>query len=211
MLEESGKSAETDMQQRALREEIVEAERTIQATQVALDSDGDLLNETERTAIEALMEVTKKLLNDDSTSAIHAAHRSAVQRYGNFRGQTDEPEHPEGLVRKNRQGHHLTYRLRKTKMPKITVLPHAVLCPDGADIDAPEGTSICDALLDNHIEIEHACGKCGACSTCHVIVKKGYDSLSDMSEKEEDMLDRAWGLTGGIPIVMSGKSRMTKT
>ena len=73
MLEESGKSAETDMQQRALREEIVEAERTIQATQVALDSDGDLLNDTERTAIEALMEVTKKLLNDDSTSAIHAA------------------------------------------------------------------------------------------------------------------------------------------
>ena len=73
MLEESGKSAETDMQQRALREEIVEAERTIQATQAALDSDGDLLNETERTAIEALMEVTKKLLNDDSTSAIHAA------------------------------------------------------------------------------------------------------------------------------------------
>ena len=73
MLEESGKSAETDMQQRALREEIVEAERTIQATQVALDSDGDLLNYTERTAIEALMEVTKKLLNDDSTSAIHAA------------------------------------------------------------------------------------------------------------------------------------------
>ena len=37
--------------------------------------------------------------------------------------------------------------------------------------------------------------ECGACSTCHVIVKKGYDSLSEMSEKEEDMLDRAWGLT----------------
>lgn len=80
-------------------------------------------------------------------------------------------------------------------------------CPDGADIDAPEGTSICDALLDNHIEIEHACGKCGACSTCHVIVKKGYDSLSEMSEKEEDMLDRAWGSDGRNPDCHVCKSR----
>ena len=79
-------------------------------------------------------------------------------------------------------------------MPKITILPHEALCPDGAVIDARSGKSICDALLDNHIEIEHACGKCGACSTCHVIVRKGFSSLSEMSEKEEDMLDRAWGL-----------------
>ena len=79
-------------------------------------------------------------------------------------------------------------------MPKITVLPHEALCPDGAVIDARSGQSICDALLDNHIEIEHACGKCGACSTCHVIIRKGFSSLSEMSEKEEDMLDRAWGL-----------------
>ena len=79
-------------------------------------------------------------------------------------------------------------------MPKITVLPHAVLCPDGTAFEAPSGKSICDALLDNQIEIEHACGKCGACSTCHVIVRKGFDSLSEMTEKEEDMLDRAWGL-----------------
>ena len=73
MLEESGKSAETDMQQRVLREEQVEAERTIRATEAALETDGDLLNETERTAIEGLMNVTRKLLKDDSASAIHAA------------------------------------------------------------------------------------------------------------------------------------------
>ena len=79
-------------------------------------------------------------------------------------------------------------------MPKITVLPHEALCPDGAVIDARSGQSICDALLDNHIEVEHACGKCGACSTCHVIIRKGFSSLSEMREKEEDMLDRAWGL-----------------
>ena len=73
MLEESGKSAETDMQQRVLREEQVEAERTIRATEAALEIDGDLLNETERTTIEGLMNVTRKLLKDDSASAIHAA------------------------------------------------------------------------------------------------------------------------------------------
>ena len=61
------------MQQRALREEQVEAERTIRATEAALGTDGDLLNETERTAIEALVDVTRKLLKDDSASAIHAA------------------------------------------------------------------------------------------------------------------------------------------
>ncbi len=73
MLEESGKSAGTDQKQRALREEQVEAERTIEATRVALQTDGDLLNETERSAIEALIDVTTKRLNDDSASAIHAA------------------------------------------------------------------------------------------------------------------------------------------
>ena len=73
MLEESGKSAGTDQKQRALREEQVEAERTIEATRAALQTDGDLLNETERSAIEALIDVTTKRLNDDSASAIHAA------------------------------------------------------------------------------------------------------------------------------------------
>ena len=90
-------------------------------------------------------------------------------------------------------------------MPKITVLPHNVLCPEGATFEAPAGESICDALLYNHIEIEHACGKCGACSTCHVIVRKGFDSLSKMSEKEEDMLDRAWGLEANSRLSCQAK------
>jgi len=76
-------------------------------------------------------------------------------------------------------------------MPKIRVLPHAALCPQGAEIDAESGVSICDTLLANHIEIEHACEKQAACTTCHVIVRKGFDSLDDASEKEEDMLDKA--------------------
>lgn len=79
-------------------------------------------------------------------------------------------------------------------MPQIVVLPHATLCPEGAVIEAPSGKSLCDALLDNDIEIEHACEKSCACTTCHVVIREGFDALEEAEEKEEDLLDRAWGL-----------------
>jgi ferredoxin, 2Fe-2S len=55
-------------------------------------------------------------------------------------------------------------------MPTITVLPHEELCPEGALIEA-----------------------C-ACTTCHVVVREGFDTLVPSEEKEDDLLDRAWGL-----------------
>lgn len=79
-------------------------------------------------------------------------------------------------------------------MPTITILPHAEYAPEGKSVQAPPGTSICEALLDNGVEIEHACDQVCACTTCHVIVRKGFASLSEMEDNEEDMLDRAWGL-----------------
>lgn len=79
-------------------------------------------------------------------------------------------------------------------MPIITILPHAEYAPEGRQVEAPAGTSICEALLDHGIEIEHACDQVCACTTCHVVVRKGFASLSEMEENEEDMLDRAWGL-----------------
>ncbi len=79
-------------------------------------------------------------------------------------------------------------------MPKIRVLPHPEYAPEGVTVDAPAGTSICEALLDNGIAIEHACELSCACTTCHVVVKEGFDSLGEMDEAEEDLLDRAWGL-----------------
>ncbi|MDO8304550.1 ISC system 2Fe-2S type ferredoxin [Herminiimonas sp.] len=79
-------------------------------------------------------------------------------------------------------------------MPQIVVLPHHILCPDGAVIDAPAGKSICDVLLENDIDIEHACEKSCACTTCHVIVREGFSSLNEAEDKEEDLLDKAWGL-----------------
>ena len=80
-------------------------------------------------------------------------------------------------------------------MPQIVVLPHAEICPDGATFEAEKGMSICDNLLNHGIEIEHACEKSCACTTCHVIVREGGNSLSPSSEDEDDLLDRAWGLT----------------
>jgi len=79
-------------------------------------------------------------------------------------------------------------------MPKIIVLPHEELCPEGTLFEAEPGVSICDALLANGIEIEHACEKSCACTTCHVILREGFDSLAPAAETEEDLLDKAWGL-----------------
>jgi len=79
-------------------------------------------------------------------------------------------------------------------MPKITFLPHEVICPDGATVDADKGESILDAALRSSIPIEHACEKSCACTTCHVVVREGFDSLEEASENEEDYLDKAWGL-----------------
>ncbi len=79
-------------------------------------------------------------------------------------------------------------------MPQIIFLPHEEICPEGAVIEVDSGTTICDAALANGIEIEHACEKSCACTTCHVYVREGFDSLEESDETEDDMLDKAWGL-----------------
>jgi 2Fe-2S ferredoxin len=79
-------------------------------------------------------------------------------------------------------------------MTKVTFLPHEKICPQGKTIEVTPGQSILDAALVNGINIEHACEKSCACTTCHVIVRKGFGSLEAPTEREEDLLDRAWGL-----------------
>ncbi|GAL11225.1 2Fe-2S ferredoxin [Vibrio astriarenae] len=79
-------------------------------------------------------------------------------------------------------------------MPKIIVLPHEDLCPEGAVLEASTGETVLDVALKNGIGIEHACEKSCACTTCHVIVREGFDSLEESEELEDDMLDKAWGL-----------------
>ena len=79
-------------------------------------------------------------------------------------------------------------------MTQIVVLPHHEICPEGAVVEADSGVSICEALLHGGLDIEHACEMSCACTTCHVIVREGFDSLAEADELEEDYLDKAWGL-----------------
>ena len=79
-------------------------------------------------------------------------------------------------------------------MPKLIILPHPELCPDGAALEGATGETILDIALRNGIEIEHACEKSCACTTCHRVVREGFDSLEPSDELEDDMLDKAWGL-----------------
>lgn len=80
-------------------------------------------------------------------------------------------------------------------MTKVRFLPHESLCPEGKEVEVAPGTSVLDAALDHGIALEHACERACACTTCHVIVKEGYSSLGEPSETEDDLLDKAWGLT----------------
>lgn len=79
-------------------------------------------------------------------------------------------------------------------MPQIIFLPNADHCPEGAVIEAQTGETVLDAALRNGIDIEHACEKSCACTTCHVVVREGFQSLEASDELEDDMLDKAWGL-----------------
>jgi 2Fe-2S ferredoxin len=79
-------------------------------------------------------------------------------------------------------------------MPRIRVLPQPDLCPEGLDIEAKRGASLCKILLARGIAIEHACEMVAACATCHVHVREGGTSLALPDDEENDQLDLAWGL-----------------
>ena len=85
------------------------------------------------------------------------------------------------------------------KTYRITFLPEGktieVGLPDPDAHHEGEPGSILDWADRNDIGIDHACGGFAACSTCHVIVRKGLNSCSEIKEEEEDMLDEAPGLT----------------
>jgi 2Fe-2S ferredoxin len=75
------------------------------------------------------------------------------------------------------------------RMPKVRFLPMDI------EVEVAEGTAVLDAALNNNIQIDHNCGGNCACSTCHIIVEKGFETLNTISEDETDMLDEAEGLT----------------
>ncbi|WP_371188556.1 ISC system 2Fe-2S type ferredoxin [Thalassotalea maritima] len=79
-------------------------------------------------------------------------------------------------------------------MPQVIFLPNDELCPEGLAVEAETGETLLDVALRNQIHVEHACEKVCACTTCHMIVREGFDSLEESDELEDDMLDKAWGL-----------------
>lgn len=79
-------------------------------------------------------------------------------------------------------------------MAKVVFLPHETICPEGKIVEAEPGQSLCVLALDNNIPIEHACELSCACTTCHVHIREGGETLAPADDLEEDMLDRAWGL-----------------
>ena len=79
-------------------------------------------------------------------------------------------------------------------MPQVKFLPNADYCPDGASMGAKPGDNLVDLALANGIDIPHECECSCACTTCHVVVLEGFDSLTAPDELEEDIISRAWGL-----------------
>ena len=77
-------------------------------------------------------------------------------------------------------------------MPKLTFLnPHGKGTA-ALTVDVPAGTSILDAAETCEARVGHACGGNLACSTCHVYVEQGIDSLDEVSDKENDIMDKAF-------------------
>ena len=79
-------------------------------------------------------------------------------------------------------------------MTQLIFLPHEEMCPEGKVFEVEPGITICDAAAEHGIDIEHACEKSCACTTCHVYIREGGQSLEEATETEDDMLDKAWGL-----------------
>jgi 2Fe-2S ferredoxin len=71
-------------------------------------------------------------------------------------------------------------------------MPKVRFEPDGIEVDVPVGTSILDASRAAHAQVGSACGGVCACSTCHVYVKQGLDALAEPSDREEDIMDKAF-------------------
>jgi 2Fe-2S ferredoxin len=78
-------------------------------------------------------------------------------------------------------------------MPKITFKnPLGALSTAPLTVECKRGTSILDAAEECGARVGHACGGNLACSTCHVWVEQGLDSLPEVAEKENDIMDKAF-------------------
>lgn len=87
--------------------------------------------------------------------------------------------------------------------------------PDGLEAEVAAGTSLLDAARACHAPVGSACGGVCACSTCHVYVREGLTALSEISEREEDIMDKAFDVRppsrlGCQAKVVSGKTYLVE-
>ncbi len=174
MLAEAMGSADADVQARVLRESQVEGQRLLDATRKALAADRDLLAEDEALAIDAGVATLAAAIDGADRDALEAAIHALAHGHRRLRGAAHGPFHPH---RARRTLGRRRAEYAQPHMTRITVLPHADVCPEGAVVDTQPGETICRALLDHDIPIEHACEQSCACTTCHVIVRQGFQSL----------------------------------
>lgn len=78
-------------------------------------------------------------------------------------------------------------------MPRLIVLPHETICPDGVALEAPAGTSVVEALLAVNVEIEHACDMNCACTSCHVVIHEGGGFVAPADDLEVQLTRNAYG------------------
>ncbi|GAA5315562.1 MAG: ISC system 2Fe-2S type ferredoxin [Candidatus Pelagadaptatus aseana] len=78
-------------------------------------------------------------------------------------------------------------------MPQIVVLPNPMKCPDGAVIEARSGQQLCQQLLDNDVDIDHACQQSCACTTCHVVLVEGAETVRPAGDLETSITKGVFG------------------
>jgi 2Fe-2S ferredoxin len=83
--------------------------------------------------------------------------------------------------------------------------------PDGIEVEVPGGTSILEAARKCGAQVGSACGGVCACSTCHVYVKEGLDDLSEASEREEDIMDKAFDVEASSRLGCQSKMTEDRT
>ena len=90
-------------------------------------------------------------------------------------------------------------------------MPKVRFEPDGIEVEVPLGTSFLEAARACDAHVGSACGGVCACSTCHVYVREGFDDLSEVKDREEDIMDKAFDVRPTSRLGCQAKLRAERT